>query len=42
MPIHMPTATELVEEEYGFGLIPELQSDYYDAIIVAVNHDEVR
>lgn len=26
-------------EEYGFGLIPELQN-YYDAIIVAVNHDE--
>ncbi|HAW19881.1 MAG TPA: nucleotide sugar dehydrogenase [Flavobacteriales bacterium] len=28
-----------LEEEYGFGLIPEMR-DYYDAIIVAVNHDK--
>ncbi|MDB9701589.1 nucleotide sugar dehydrogenase, partial [Salibacteraceae bacterium] len=28
-----------LEAEYGFGLIPEMR-DYYDAIIVAVNHDK--
>jgi UDP-N-acetyl-D-glucosamine/UDP-N-acetyl-D-galactosamine dehydrogenase len=28
-----------LEEEYGFGLIPEMRN-YYDAIIVTVNHDK--
>jgi UDP-N-acetyl-D-glucosamine/UDP-N-acetyl-D-galactosamine dehydrogenase len=28
-----------LKHEYGFGLIPKM-GDYYDAIIVAVNHDE--
>lgn len=31
--------SEELNEEYGFGLVSEI-GDYYDAIIVAVNHDK--
>jgi UDP-N-acetyl-D-galactosamine dehydrogenase len=41
--VYDPNAnTEEVVKEYGINLIPELASEQYDAIVVAVAHEEFR